>query len=34
MAFTDFEMQSITGEPVAFSRFQDQVSLIVNLASA
>ena len=34
MAFTDFEMQSITGDQVNFSQFQDQVSLVVNVASA
>ena len=34
MTFTDFEMQSITGDPVNFSQFQDKLSLIVNVASA
>jgi len=34
MTFTEFEMESITGDQVDFSRFQDQVSLIVNVASA
>ena len=29
----DIEMTSITGEPVPFSQFRDQVLLIVNLAS-
>jgi len=33
MSFTDFEMESITGDTVNFSRYQGQVSLIVNLAS-
>jgi glutathione peroxidase-family protein len=27
-------MESITGDPVNFSQFQDKVSLIVNVASA
>jgi glutathione peroxidase-family protein len=34
MTFTDFEMQSIAGDQVAFSQFQDKVSLVVNVASA
>ncbi len=34
MSFTEFEMQSITGDQVNFSQFQDQVSLVVNVASA
>jgi glutathione peroxidase-family protein len=34
MTFIDFEMESITGDPVDFSQFQDKVSLIVNVASA
>jgi len=34
MSFTDFAMESIAGEPVDFSQFENQVSLIVNLASA
>ena len=29
----DFEMASITGEPVSLSQYQGQVCLIVNLAS-
>ena len=32
--FHDFEMTSITGEQVSFDRFEDQVCLIVNVASA
>ena len=32
--FHDFEMTSITGESVAFDRFEDQICLIVNVASA
>ena len=31
--FYDFEMPSISGEPVEFSRYRDQVCLIVNVAS-
>jgi glutathione peroxidase-family protein len=31
--FHDFEMASITGEPVEFSSYRDQVCLIVNVAS-
>jgi glutathione peroxidase-family protein len=31
--FQEFEMQSITGESVGFDAFQDQVSLVVNVAS-
>lgn len=34
MTFTEFEMESITGEQVSFSEFDDQVNLIVNVASA
>ena len=34
MTFADFEMESITGDQVNFSQFQDQVSLVVNVASA
>lgn len=30
---TDFTMDAITGEPVDFTRFDDQVCLIVNVAS-
>lgn len=33
-SLTDFEMESITGEPVNFSEFDNQVALIVNVASA
>ena len=33
MTFTQFEMTSITGEPVDFARFDGQVCLIVNVAS-
>lgn len=29
----DLSMDSITGEPIALSRYRDQVLLIVNLAS-
>jgi glutathione peroxidase-family protein len=29
----DFEMASITGEDVALSKFNDQVCLVVNVAS-
>jgi glutathione peroxidase-family protein len=32
--FTDFTMDSITGESVSFDRYKDQVNLIVNVASA
>lgn len=31
--FFDIEMNSIDGEAVAFSKFRDQVSLVVNVAS-
>lgn len=31
--FHDFEMQSITGEPVRLSKYQDNLCLIVNVAS-
>jgi glutathione peroxidase-family protein len=31
--FHDLEMSSIGGEPVEFSSYRDQVSLIVNVAS-
>jgi len=31
--FHDFEMPSITGEPVEFSSYRDQVCLVVNVAS-
>lgn len=29
----DFEMESITGETVALSKFRDQMALVVNVAS-
>jgi len=29
----DISMESITGEPVALSRYRDQALLVVNLAS-
>ena len=32
--FHDFEMTSITGDQVSFDRFDDQICLIVNVASA
>ena len=32
-SFFDFEMTGIDGEPVALSKFRDQVSLVVNVAS-
>jgi len=31
--FHDFEMDSITGESVALSKYRDQVCLVVNVAS-
>ncbi len=31
--FHDLEMTSITGDQVSFSKFRDQVCLIVNVAS-
>jgi glutathione peroxidase-family protein len=31
--FYDFEMTSITGESVAFSRYRDKLCLVVNVAS-
>jgi glutathione peroxidase-family protein len=31
--FTDFTMESITGDEVPFDRFDGMVSLIVNVAS-
>jgi glutathione peroxidase-family protein len=31
--FHEFEMSNIQGEQVAFATFEDQVSLIVNVAS-
>jgi len=33
MAFSDFEMDSITGETVRFADYADRVSLVVNVAS-
>ena len=33
MAFTDFEMHSITGEPVSFAQYDGHLSLVVNVAS-
>ena len=33
MAFTDFEMDSITGEPVSFAQYDGHLSLVVNVAS-
>lgn len=32
-SFYEFEMESITGEPVALSSYRDKVCLVVNLAS-
>lgn len=32
--FHDFEMTSITGDQVAFDQYEDQICLIVNVASA
>jgi glutathione peroxidase-family protein len=32
--FHEFEMTSITGEPVSFDQFAGQICLIVNVASA
>ena len=32
--FHDFEMDSITGETVSLSDYEDQVCLVVNVASA
>ncbi len=32
-SFHDFEMSSITGEPVKLSRYEGQVCLVVNVAS-
>lgn len=32
--FHEFEMTSITGDPVSFSQFEGQLCLIVNVASA
>ncbi len=29
----DFEMRSITGEPIRLSEFEGQVSLVVNVAT-
>lgn len=33
-AFHDFEMTSITGDEVSFDQFEDQLCLVVNVASA
>jgi glutathione peroxidase-family protein len=33
-SFHEFEMTSITGEPVSFDQFAGQICLIVNVASA
>lgn len=32
--FHEFEMTSITGDPVSFAQFEGQFCLIVNVASA
>jgi glutathione peroxidase-family protein len=32
--FHDFEMTSISGEPVSFDQFEGQLCLVVNVASA
>ncbi len=32
--FHEFEMTSITGDPVSFGQFAGQICLIVNVASA
>ena len=32
-SFHEFEMTAIGGESVAFAKFRDQVSLVVNVAS-
>ena len=32
-AFHEFELTSISGEQVSFEKFQDQVCLVVNVAS-
>ena len=32
-SFHDFEMASITGEPIALSQFEGQLALVVNVAS-
>ncbi len=32
-SFHDFEMESIAGERIAFDRFRDQMTLVVNVAS-
>ena len=31
--FTEFQMKSITGEPVDFQSYENQVCLVVNVAS-
>jgi len=33
MAFTEFQMESISGEQIDFSQYEDQLSLVVNVAS-
>lgn len=33
MKFSEFEMKSITGEPVSFAQFDGKVALLVNVAS-
>jgi glutathione peroxidase-family protein len=33
MTFTEFQMESITGEQVDFSQYEGQLSLVVNVAS-
>ena len=32
-AFHEFELTSISGEQISFEKFQDQVCLVVNVAS-
>jgi hypothetical protein len=32
-SFYDFTMDSITGDPVSFEKYRDQVCLVVNVAS-
>ena len=32
-AFHEFEMESINGEPIAFSEYEGKVCLVVNVAS-
>jgi len=31
--FHEFEMESITGEPVSFSQYEGKLALVVNVAS-